>query len=101
MEQRLYQDLRGRMTAEGYTIERLARRTGVSESHLNNILAGRAWPRLDLCYDILKELGVSPEELVYYFPPEGKRIPRPAVRQPERIARGQQIVHVGTGRRYA
>ena len=52
--ERLYLELRGLMTAQDVTIKQLARGVGVSVTHINDILAGRTYPKTDLCYDILK-----------------------------------------------
>lgn len=71
--ERLYLDLRGLMTAQDVTIKQLARGVGVSATHINDILAGRTYPKTDLCYDILKHLNADSEGISLYFPPKGKR----------------------------
>lgn len=68
---KLYAELRGRIVSKGFTAETLARRVGVTAQHINNILGCRTQPRLDLCYDILKELDEPPDKLPFYFPPNG------------------------------
>lgn len=45
--ERLYLDLRGLMTAQDVTIKELARGVGVSVTHINDILAGRSWVKLE------------------------------------------------------
>jgi transcriptional regulator with XRE-family HTH domain len=71
--ERLYLDLRGLMTAQDVTIKQLARGVGVSATHINDILAGRTYPKTDLCYDILRYLNADTESISLYFPPNGKR----------------------------
>lgn len=71
--ERLYLDLRGLMTAQDVTIKKLARGVGVSATHINDILAGRTYPKTDLCYDILNYLSADTERIFLYFPPNGKR----------------------------
>lgn len=71
--ERLYLDLRGLMTAQDVTIKKLARGVGVSATHINDILAGRTYPKTDLCYDILHYLNADTERIFLYFPPKGKR----------------------------
>ena len=71
--ERLYLDLRGLMTAQDVTIKKLARGVGVSATHVNDILAGRTYPKTDLCYDILRYLNANTESIFLYFPPNGKR----------------------------
>ncbi len=71
--ERLYLDLRGLMTAQDVTIKKLARGVGVSATHINDILAGRTYPKTDLCYDILRYLNADTESISLYFPPKGKR----------------------------
>lgn len=78
---KLYADLRGKMAAEDMPTAKLAHRVGVTPQHINNILSGRTQPRLDLCYEILEELGESPDKLPVYFPPKGIRIENPANRK--------------------
>lgn len=68
----------------------LAHRVGVTPQHINNILGGRTQPRLDLCYEILEELGETPDKLAFYFPPKGVRIETPA-----RVPAGPRVVRVG------
>lgn len=72
--ERLYLDLRGLMTAQDVTIKKLARGVGVSATHINDILAGRTYPKTDLCYDILRYLNADTECIFLYFPPKGKRV---------------------------
>ena len=72
--ERLYLDLRGLMTAQDVTIKMLARGVGVSATHINDILAGRTYPKIDLCYDILRHLNADTENISLYFPPNGKRV---------------------------
>lgn len=67
-----YLVLRGRLRAKGFTIADIARKTGASVSHMNNVLCGRAYPTLDLCYDIIKQLEADPSEIYKLFPPDGK-----------------------------
>lgn len=62
--------LRGHIKASGHTIETLARSTGVSTSHLNNVLCGRAYPKLDLCYAIIDEVNADKSDIYELFPPE-------------------------------
>ena len=62
------------MVSEGLPPAKLAHRVGVTAQHINNILGGRTQPRLDLCYEILDQLGVPPEKLSFYFPPNGMRV---------------------------
>ena len=71
--ERLYLELRGLMTAQDVTIKQLARGVGVSVTHSNDILAGRTYPKTDLCYDILHYLNANTENIFQYFPPKGKR----------------------------
>lgn len=71
--ERLYLDLRGLMTAQDVTIKKLARGVGVSATHINDILAGRTYPKTDLCYDILRYLNADTGSIFLYFPPNGKR----------------------------
>ena len=71
--ERLYLDLRGLMTSQDVTIKQLARGVGVSATHINDILAGRTFPKTDLCYDILKYLNAEAANIFQYFPPAGKR----------------------------
>lgn len=71
---KLYADLRGKMRAKELRIEDMARLTGVSTAHMNNILTGRSYPKIDLCYDILKHLGEPAEMLFVYFPPDGRSV---------------------------
>ena len=92
MPERIYMDLRGLMVAQGATIRSLARAVGVSTTHINDILAGRTYPKTDLCYDILKHLNKEPGEIYLYFPPKGKRVEVPVQRP---VQRGQPIVRVG------
>jgi len=71
--ERLYLDLRGLMTSQDITIKKLARGVGVSATHINDILAGRTFPKTDLCYDILHFLSADTDAISLYFPPKGKR----------------------------
>ena len=72
--ERLYLDLRGLMTAQDVTIKELARGIGVSVTHINDILAGRSYPKIDLCYDILHFLATDTANIFLYFPPAGKKM---------------------------
>ena len=76
--ERLYLDLRGLMTSQDVTIKQLARGVGVSATHINDILAGRTYPKTDLCYDILKYLNADTAHIFQYFPPGGKKTEVPA-----------------------
>lgn len=89
----LYADLRGKMVAMNKPTAELARRVGVTVQTINNILSGRTQPRLDLCYEILAELGETPDKLAFYFPPNGLR-----VEEPEKPSR-MRVVRVGAGAR--
>ena len=91
--ERLYLDLRGLMTSQDVTIKQLARGVGVSATHINDILAGRTYPKTDLCYDILKFLNADATNIYQYFPPKGKRTEAPA----RQIAcpREPRIVRIG------
>ena len=91
--QRLYLDLRGLMTSQDVTIKQLARGVGVSATHINDILAGRTYPKTDLCYDILKFLNADATNIYQYFPPEGKKAEAP-VRQAAGL-RESRIVRIG------
>lgn len=71
---KLYADLRGKMASEDMPTAKLALRVGVTAHHINNILGGRTQPRLDLCYEILAELGETPDKIALYFPPNGVRV---------------------------
>ena len=62
--------LRGCIKAAGYTIPMLARKVGVSTSHLNNVLCGRSSPKLDLCYAIIDEVKADKKDIFDLFPPE-------------------------------
>jgi DNA-binding XRE family transcriptional regulator len=86
----LYAELRGKIIASGMTTARLAYLVGVTSQTINNILGGRTQPRLDLCYEILEQLGEPPERLPLYFPPGGIRAAEP-VRQS--TARG--VIRIG------
>lgn len=88
----LYADLRGRMVAMNKPTAVLAHRVGVSAQHINAILGGRAQPRIDLCYEILEELGETPDKLSFYFPPKGLRAEAPEKQSHPRVIR------VGAGR---
>jgi transcriptional regulator with XRE-family HTH domain len=66
-----YLELRGRIRAKGWTIADMARKVGLSGSHLSNILCGRTSPQLSLCYDIIREVGADPSEIYKLFPPGG------------------------------
>lgn len=79
--------LRTRMHECGLRISDLARATGVSSAHINDILAARSYPKIDLCYDILKRLDVPPAELPYYFPPGGITLERQTPRAAETFPR--------------
>lgn len=68
-----YRDLRGAMKAEGYTIAQIAHRHGVSLTHMNDILAGRTSPRLDLAYEIMDDLKLKRDQIFKYFPPSGEK----------------------------
>ncbi len=76
---RLYLDLRGLMTSQDVTIKQLARGVGVSTAHINDILAQRTYPKIDLCYDILAFLDADKSKVFKYFPPKGERIEEPIV----------------------
>ena len=91
--ERLYLDLRGLMTAQDVTIKQLARGVGVSATHINDILAGRTYPKTDLCYDILKYLNADTENISLYFPPNGKRVEAAAKKTVN--PREPRIVRVG------
>ena len=91
--ERLYLDLRGLMTAQDVTIKQLARGVGVSVTHINDILAGRTYPKTDLCYDILKYLNADTENISLYFPPKGKRVETTAKKAVN--PREPRIVRVG------
>ena len=91
--ERLYLDLRGLMTAQDVTIKQLARGVGVSVTHINDILAGRTYPKTDLCYDILKYLNTDTENISLYFPPKGKRVETTAKKAVN--PREPRIVRVG------
>ena len=91
--ERLYLDLRGLMTSQDVTIKQLARGVGVSATHINDILAGRTYPKTDLCYDILKYLNAEPANVFQYFPPAGKRAVIPV--KPNANPREQRIVRIG------
>lgn len=91
--ERLYLDLRGLMTSQDVTIKQLARGVGVSATHINDILAGRTYPKTDLCYDILNYLNAEPANIFQYFPPAGKRAGVPA--KPDTNPRGQRVVRIG------
>lgn len=91
--ERLYLDLRGLMTAQDVTIKGLARGVGVSVTHINDILAGRTYPKTDLCYDILKFLNADTTDIFRYFPPTGKR---PGVSSMPNInPREKRIIRIG------
>jgi len=62
--------LRGHIKASGHTIVTLARKMGVSTSHLNNVLCGRSSPKLDLCYAIIDEVKADKADIYTLFPPE-------------------------------
>ena len=89
----LYADLRGRMISMNKPTAELARRVGVTVQTINNILSGRTQPRLDLCYEILTELGETPDKLAFYFPPNGLR-----AEESEKPSR-MRVVRVGAGAR--
>ena len=86
----LYADLRGKMVAMDMPTAKLAHRVGVTVQTINNIFGGRTQPRLDLCYEILTELGETPDKLPFYFPPNGIRIETPA-----RPASTRNVIRVG------
>lgn len=85
----LYAELRGKMVSAGLPPAKLAHRVGVTAQTINNILGGRTQPRLDLCYEILDQLGETPDKLPFYFPPNGVRI-ESAVR-----STGPRVIRVG------
>lgn len=91
--ERLYLDLRGLMTSQDVTIKKLARGVGVSATHINDILAGRTYPKTDLCYDILRYLNADTESISLYFPPKGKRA-EAAIKKPTN-QREPLIIRVG------
>lgn len=91
--ERLYLDLRGLMTAQDVTIKQLAHSVGVSVTHINDILAGRTYPKTDLCYDILKYLNADTESIFLYFPPKGKRVE--AATRKAANPREQRIIRIG------
>ena len=62
--------LRGHIKASGHTIPTLARKVGVSTSHMNNVLCGRTSPKLDLCYAIIDEVKADKADIFALFPPE-------------------------------
>lgn len=62
--------LRGHIKSVGHTIPTLARKVGVSTSHLNNVLCGRSSPKLDLCYAIINEVKAEKKDIFDLFPPE-------------------------------
>lgn len=66
----LHLKLRGYIKASGHTISTLARKMGVSTSHLNNVLCGRSSPKLDLCYAIIDEVRADKADIFALFPPE-------------------------------
>lgn len=91
--ERLYLDLRGLMTAQDVTIKKLARGVGVSATHINDILAGRTYPKTDLCYSILDYLNADTDNIYLYFPPNGKRA-EAAIKKPAN-PREPLIIRVG------
>jgi len=91
--ERLYLDLRGLMTSQDVTIKQLARGVGVSATHINDILAGRTFPKTDLCYDILKYLNAESENIFQYFPPAGKRAGVPV--KPITNPHEKRVVRIG------
>ena len=91
--ERLYLDLRGLMTSQDVTIKQLARGVGVSATHINDILAGRTYPKTDLCYDILNFLNADATNFFQYFPPKGRRVEAP-VRQTD-SPREPRVVRIG------
>lgn len=91
--ERLYLDLRGLMTAQNMTIKELARGVGVSVTHINDILAGRSYPKIDLCYDILHFLAADTANIFRYFPPAGKRMVSTAKQNANPY--GQKVIRVG------
>lgn len=91
--ERLYLDLRGLMTSQDVTIKQLARGVGVSATHINDILAGRTFPKTDLCYDILKYLNAESANIFQYFPPAGKRAGVPV--KPNTNPHEKHVVRIG------
>lgn len=83
----LYLNLRGKLASSNKRVADIAREVGVTPQHINNILAGRTHPRIDLCYDILSKLGEPPEKLPYYFPPNGLRTEAPLRVPPNTVIR--------------
>ncbi len=91
--ERLYLDLCGLMTSQDVTIKHLARGVGVSATHINDILAGRTYPKTELCYEILSYLNAEPTNVFQYFPPAGKRAEVPA--KANTNPREKRIVRIG------
>lgn len=90
---RRYTLLRARMHEYGLRVSDLARATGVSLSYLNNVFGGRGYPKIDICYDILKRLDLPPAELPYYFPPGGITLERETPRAVNTFPR-QIVLHM-------
>lgn len=84
---RLNMLLRARMCEYGLNSDALGRKTGVTAQHINNILGGRTYPRIDLCYEILALLDLPPNELPYYFPPGGATLEKGSPRAEDTLPR--------------
>lgn len=90
-----YLELRGRIHAKGWSIADIARKTGVSESHMNNILCVRTYPKIDLCYDILKAIDAEPSEIYTLFPPGGVTPAREATLTAAKERQNRKVIRIG------
>jgi predicted transcriptional regulator len=64
LQQRLIEDLRKRVRSGAVTERGLARMTGVSQSHLHNILKGKRLLSLEKCDEILHQLQLDVRDLM-------------------------------------
>ncbi|MDP4119649.1 MAG: helix-turn-helix transcriptional regulator [Bacillota bacterium] len=53
-------------TQKGLSLRELAKRSGVSKTHIDNIESGKTMPTIDIICKIAKALEVDPRELYDY-----------------------------------
>ena len=87
---KLYANLRGKMAVEDISVAQMARLVGVNRQYIYTILSGSTQPRIDLCYDILEQLGETADKLTFYFPKNGIRIADPALKRT-----GANVIRIG------
>lgn len=63
MDEEVPQRLRGERTRQGISVREMARRLDVSPSAISQIETGRARPSVSLLYAIVRELGISLDQL--------------------------------------